>query len=125
MKFQRFTLTVAALLAPALMTGQNAPKAAQASGLARIEHVRDTMRRSGFQPALLNELAVAEQELLASFQASRYASNEGEAAACLVGMGDAERMTRVFLQSMSNGNANAQLDALEQAARSHYEEAAQ
>ena len=125
MKFQRFTLTVAALLAPALTSGQNAPKAAQTSGLARIEHVRDTIRRSGFQPALLNELAVAEQELQASFQAFRYASNEGEAAACLVGMGDAERMTRVFLQSMSNGNANAQLDALEQAARSHYEEAAQ
>ncbi|HEY6388032.1 MAG TPA: CHAT domain-containing protein [Candidatus Acidoferrum sp.] len=124
-KFQCFTLTVAALLAPALVTGQNAPKAAQTSGLARIEHVRDTMRRAGFQPALLNELAVAEQELQAGYQAFRYASDEAEAAACLVGMGDAERMDRVFLQSMSKGDANAQLDALERTARSHYEEGAQ
>ena len=124
MKFRRFTLMVAALLAPTL-TGQNAPKAAQASGLARIEHVRDTMRRSGFQPSLLNELAVADKELQASCQAFRNASNEGEVAVCLVGMGDAERMARVFLQSISNGNANAQLDTLEQAARTHYEEAAQ
>ena len=124
MKFQRFTLMVAALLAPTL-TGQNAPKAAQSSGLARIEHVRDTMRRSGFQPSLLNELAVADQELQASCQAFLNASNEGEVAVCLVGRGDAERMARVFLQSISNGNANAQLDTLEQAARTHYEEAAQ
>src|SRR6516162_8612546 len=124
MKFQQFTLMVAALLAPTL-TGQNAPKAAQASGLARIEHVRDTMRRSGFQPSLLNELAVADKELQASCQAFLNESNEGEVAVCLVGMGDAERMARVFSQSISNGNANAQLDTLEQAARTHYEEAAQ
>src|SRR6516162_6180673 len=124
MKFQRFSLMIAALLAPTL-AGQNAPKAAQASALARIEHVRDTMRQSGFQPSLLNELAVADQGLQASCQAFRNASNEGEVAVCLVGMGDAERMARVFLQSMSNGNANAQLDTLEQAARTHYEEAAQ
>lgn len=124
MKFQRLSLTAAALLAPAFLTGQNAPKAAQASGLAKIEHVRDTMRRTGFQPPLLNELAVAEQDLQASYQAFRSASNEADAAACLVGMGDAERMARIFLLSANNANANPQVNALEQAARSHYEEAA-
>ena len=124
MKLSHLTLTVAAFLAPTLLTGQNAPETSEASGLARIERVRDQVRRSGFQPSLLNELTIAEAELQISYQAFRTASNEAEAAASLVGMGDAERMARIFLLTTRNGNGNEQLKALEKSARSHYEEAA-
>jgi CHAT domain-containing protein len=125
MKFPGMSLTVAAaLLAPAAVPQQNT-EAAEAGGIARIERVRDQVRRSGFQPSLLNELTIAEKELQASYRAFQATSNESGAAESLVGIGDAERLARIFiLATAQNGNLDQQAEALARSARSHYQEAA-
>jgi CHAT domain-containing protein/tetratricopeptide (TPR) repeat protein len=113
------------LLAPPVVMGQDAPKALQTSGIARIERVRDQMRRSGYQPSFLNELGIAENELERSRVGFLAASNEAGAAASLVGLGDSERLAYLFLQAYVKAENIAQsAETLARFARAHYEEAA-
>ena len=110
----------AAFLAPLLLAAQTTPKALQESGLARIEHVRDEVRRSGLQPSLLQELATAESELETSYRAFRASSNDSAAVASVLGMANAERLQRLLL---ALSGQTQQAGELSKSARSHYQEA--